>query len=37
MIRIYPEQLGAQLREVLRACYLLRGNEPLMLQEAQDA
>lgn len=37
MIRIYPEQLGAQLREGLRACYLLSGNEPLLLQEAQDA
>ena len=37
MIRIYPEQLGAQLREGLRACYLLSGNEPLLLQESQDA
>lgn len=37
MIRIYPEQLGAQLREGLRACYILSGNEPLLLQEAQDA
>ncbi len=37
MIRIYPEQLGAQLREGLRACYLLCGNEPLLLQESQDA
>ncbi|CAX56263.1 DNA polymerase III subunit delta [Erwinia pyrifoliae] len=37
MIRIYPEQLGAQLREGLRACYLLSGSEPLLLQEAQDA
>lgn len=36
MIRIYPEQLGAQLREGLRACYLLSGSEPLLLQEAQD-
>ncbi|WP_455821086.1 DNA polymerase III subunit delta [Pseudomonas cerasi] len=36
MIRIYPEQLGAQLRDGLRACYLLSGNEPLLLQEAQD-
>jgi len=36
MIRIYPEQLGAQLREGLRACYLLSGNEPLLLQESQD-
>ncbi|HEJ7038956.1 TPA: DNA polymerase III subunit delta [Serratia liquefaciens] len=36
MIRIYPEQLAAQLREGLRACYLLTGNEPLLLQESQD-
>lgn len=36
MIRIYPEQLAAQLREGLRACYLLSGNEPLLLQESQD-
>ncbi|MCD2356384.1 DNA polymerase III subunit delta [Pantoea sp. MHSD4] len=37
MIRIYPEQLSAQLREGLRACYLLAGNEPLLLQESADA
>ena len=37
MIRIYPEQLHAQLREGLRACYLLIGNEPLLLQESHDA
>lgn len=37
MIRIYPEQLAAQLREGLRPVYLLSGNEPLLLQEAQDA
>lgn len=37
MIRIYPEQLGAQLREGLRASYLLAGNEPLLLQESADA
>ncbi|UZX54437.1 DNA polymerase III subunit delta [Yersinia ruckeri] len=36
MIRIYPEQLAAQLHEGLRACYLLCGNEPLLLQESQD-
>ncbi|MFH8133772.1 DNA polymerase III subunit delta [Pantoea osteomyelitidis] len=36
MIRIYPEQLSAQLREGLRACYLLSGNETLLLQESQD-
>jgi len=37
MIRIYPEQLNAQLHEGLRACYILTGNEPLLLQESQDA
>ncbi|ERM11886.1 DNA polymerase III subunit delta [Pantoea ananatis BRT175] len=37
MIRIYPEQLSAQLREGLRTCYLLTGNEPLLLQESADA
>ncbi|WP_017346864.1 DNA polymerase III subunit delta [Pantoea sp. A4] len=37
MIRIYPEQLGAQLREGLRACYMLVGNEPLLIQESSDA
>ncbi|MCW0342187.1 DNA polymerase III subunit delta [Pantoea ananatis] len=37
MIRIYPEQLSAQLREGLRPCYLLTGNEPLLLQESADA
>ncbi|WP_145557017.1 DNA polymerase III subunit delta [Yersinia aldovae] len=36
MIRIYPEQLVTQLHEGLRACYLLCGNEPLLLQESQD-
>ncbi|SLM63876.1 MULTISPECIES: DNA polymerase III subunit delta [Dickeya] len=36
MIRLYPEQLAAQLHEGLRGCYLLFGNEPLLLQESQD-
>ncbi|MGV3346346.1 DNA polymerase III subunit delta [Enterobacteriaceae bacterium LUAb1] len=36
MIRIRPEKLGAQLTEGLCACYLLNGNEPLLLQESQD-
>jgi len=36
MIRIYPEQLSAQLREGLRACYFLTGNEPLLIQESAD-
>lgn len=37
MIRIYPEQLGAQLQESLRPCYLLFGNDPLLVQESQDS
>lgn len=37
MIRLYPEQLNAQLQEGLRQSYLLWGNEPLLLQESQDA
>ena len=36
MIRLYPEQLRAQLSEGLRAAYLLLGNDPLLLQEGQD-
>ncbi len=37
MIRLYPEQLRAQLNEGLRAAYTLLGNDPLLLQESQDA
>lgn len=37
MIRLYPEQLRAQLNEGLRAAYLLLGNDPLLLQESLDA
>ncbi|BBQ84863.1 TPA: DNA polymerase III subunit delta [Kluyvera ascorbata] len=37
MIRLYSEQLRAQLSEGLRAAYLLLGNDPLFLQESQDA
>src|SRR5699024_9497699 len=37
MIRLYPEQLRAQLNVGLRASYLLLGNDPLLLQESQDA
>lgn len=37
MLRLYPEQLRAQLNEGLRAAYLLLGNDPLLLQESQDA
>lgn len=35
MIRLYPEQLGAQLQESLRPCYLLFGNDLFLLQESQ--
>lgn len=35
MIRLYPEQLRAQLNEGLRAAYLLLGNNPLLLQESR--
>lgn len=37
MIRIYPEQLAAQLQEGLRGSYFLAGNDPLLRQESQDA
>ncbi|MCW2255927.1 DNA polymerase-3 subunit delta [Providencia alcalifaciens] len=37
MIRIYPEQLASQLQESLRGSYLIWGNEPLLIQESQDA
>ncbi len=37
MIRLYPEQLGAQLQESLRPCYFLFGNDPLLIQESQDS
>lgn len=37
MIKLYPEQLRTQLNEGLRAVYLLTGNDPLLLQESQDA
>ncbi|WP_392439432.1 DNA polymerase III subunit delta [Edwardsiella piscicida] len=36
MSRIYPEQLGAQLQDGLRACYFILGNEPLLIQESLD-
>lgn len=37
MTRIYPEQLASSLQESLRGRYLIWGNEPLLLQESQDA
>ncbi|ARD39093.1 DNA polymerase III subunit delta [Edwardsiella ictaluri] len=36
MSRIYPEQLGAQLQDGLRACYFILGNEQLLIQESLD-
>ncbi|MGK2946575.1 MAG: DNA polymerase III subunit delta [Candidatus Malihini olakiniferum] len=36
MIRLYPEQLDAQFTKELRACYLLFGNDPFLLQESLD-
>lgn len=36
MIRIYPEQLATHLQIKLHSCYLLSGNETLILQESQD-
>ncbi|KAA8999948.1 DNA polymerase III subunit delta [Affinibrenneria salicis] len=36
MTRLYPEQLVAQLNDGLRACYLVCGNEPLLIQESLD-
>ncbi len=37
MMRLFPEQLMTQLQGGLRMSYLLFGNEPLLLQESQDA
>ncbi|WCG82056.1 DNA polymerase III subunit delta [Pectobacterium sp. A5351] len=37
MIRLYPEQLTAQLHEGLRGCYLVFGADPLLLQESLDS
>lgn len=37
MIRLYPEQLTAQLKQGLRNSYLLSGNDPLLHQESQLA
>ncbi|ABF14265.1 DNA polymerase III subunit delta [Candidatus Palibaumannia cicadellinicola] len=36
MIRIFPDQLKAQLQKYLRPCYLLLGRDLLLLQESQD-
>ncbi|WP_367680382.1 DNA polymerase III subunit delta [Candidatus Fukatsuia anoeciicola] len=37
MIYVSTEQLSMQLQQGLRNCYLLYGNDPLLLQESQDA
>ncbi|KHT32589.1 DNA polymerase III subunit delta [Pectobacterium carotovorum] len=37
MIRLYPEQLTAQLHEGLRGCYLVFGSDPLLLQESLNS
>ncbi len=37
MVRLYPEQLAAQLAEGLRGSYFLCGNDPLLRQESHDA
>ncbi|PLK59367.1 DNA polymerase III subunit delta [Candidatus Palibaumannia cicadellinicola] len=37
MIRLYPEQLGTQLQKSLHPCYLLLGNDQLLLQESEDS
>lgn len=37
MIRIYPEQLAAQLSGGLRGSYFLSGNDPLLRQESHTA
>lgn len=36
MIRLYSNQLAAQLNKNLASCYFLSGNEPLILKESQD-
>jgi DNA polymerase-3 subunit delta len=35
-MRVYPEQLGAQLKKQLLPVYLVSGDEPLQLQECCD-
>lgn len=37
MIRVYPQQLQAHLKDGLRATYLLTGNDPLLLEESLQA
>ncbi len=35
-MRVYPEKLGAQLRQQLLPVYLISGDEPLLMQESCD-
>ena len=35
-MRVYPEQLGAELERQLRPVYLVSGDEPLLVQECAD-
>ncbi|AEI74790.1 DNA polymerase III subunit delta [Candidatus Moranella endobia PCVAL] len=36
MIRLYADQLGAQLQDSLCSCYLLFGNDQFLLRESQE-
>ena len=36
-MQLAPSQLGSQLKKGLKSLYVLHGDEPLLLQEAQDA
>ncbi|VFP86868.1 DNA polymerase III subunit delta [Candidatus Erwinia haradaeae] len=36
MIKVYPEQLDAQLTKSLKPCYMLVGSEPFLLEEAKN-
>lgn len=35
-MKLYPEQLGAQLQKTMAPAYLISGDEPLLVQEACD-
>ena len=36
-MQLKPNQLGSQLKKGLATCYLVSGDEPLLVQEATDA
>ena len=36
-MKIAPDRLATQLRKTLKSCYLVSGDEPLLVQEALDA